>query len=105
MTGRRQNPIDLLVAWTALAVLGIGAIWDLSLSLFESVPTWCQFLRRWNTGSNDLLASMMFASIGYLFCRAKGDSRLLFVAWAFTGLFMHLFLLNLMHDVGIQSRR
>jgi hypothetical protein len=57
----------------------------------------------------------MLAAIGYLGCAwawgptvpaivNRRDNRVLFCAWAFAGLWAHLFLLQLLHGWGIQSR-
>jgi hypothetical protein len=104
---RRETDVTLLVSYAALAVLAVGAAWDLSLSLFDHVPTFCTFLRRWNTGSNDLLAMVMLFSCAYLWVvyRHDYDNRVLFVACYLSALWWHLFGLFMLHLVHIQGPR
>lgn len=108
----------LILCYVVLAVLGVGAVWDLTLSVFWGVPSFCDHMRHWNTDSNDLLASCMAATIAYLLLvwawgprlrqtelgyENSRDSRILFCACAFAALFMHLFLLQELHLLGIQG--
>jgi len=117
----KRLPITLILCYVVLIVLGIGAAWDCTLSLFLGLPTWCSYLRQWNTVSNDLLASCMASTIGFLLFRwawgpkwynpmgpvitADRDSRILFCAFAFLALFMHLFLIYWLHLAHIEAIR
>ena len=111
-----SHRVTIIVAWTALAVLAIGAAWDLTLPCIGMTQdySFCSHLRHWNTLSNDLLASMMFALDGYLFCAwyfytgrdfKTRDERILFLGWAYAGLNAHLWLLSILHYWGVQSHR
>jgi len=101
-----SNGLDIIVALVASSVLGIGAIWDLSLSLFWGVPSWCSFLRRWNTSSNDLLAMVMFWSCVYLFVAPYvADKQMFFLGCYLSALFCHLFLLQILHGWGIEMKK
>jgi hypothetical protein len=117
----KKLTVTLILSYVVLAVLGVGAVWDMGFSMLWGWPSFCEHLRWWNTASNDLLASCMAGTIGFLFCRwAWGpqtrwatefgfewgrDSRILFCCFAFAALFCHLFLLYWLHLAHIELVR
>lgn len=89
------SDLTTYASWFAVAMLAIGSLWDVTLTPFLGIPTFCTMLRRWNRPSNALLAFTVLGLAVYLgICaRHKWNEGHLALCISLVVLWAHLWLL------------